>query len=381
MKVFFLHAHYEVDLSLPVTNNRREQAEKTPQPAPRRIFQKRQKITGLPLYFQGYLSGWHSRCQEFGVYWTELRGTMLFFYDDKKAPTVSNRNSIYQSALTSATNVYQDENGSAQFILMLSNGELELKANDCECGKEWKGFILTITKLSVPPDESLLPGQLTRVHEVLEKEKKRRITLNNCSSTSLNRSSPPSSTLTTMPACFYAVSQQEAIEMLEKNPSCGNLILRPSSDSKNYAITIGRELDALCLKHYKVMSEGTSYLSFQFDNVTLPSLQDVVNYFVTQTGGNRSHSSYGHMLQRTQCSESKLVAEGTHRNGPAKRKRHEKQHRNSTLLKINRRHSPSYSFSTSVTALLAVNQECDADSFKETYEIWGGQITPIPIED
>lgn len=31
------------------------------------------------------------------------------------------------SALTSVTNVYPDENGSAQFILMLSNGELELK--------------------------------------------------------------------------------------------------------------------------------------------------------------------------------------------------------------------------------------------------------------
>ncbi|NXF37242.1 STAP1 protein, partial [Nyctibius bracteatus] len=233
--------------------------------------------------------------QEFRVYWTELRGTMLFLYDDKKAPTVSNKLDL--SALTSATNVYQDENGSAQFILMLSNGELELKlflyrhflfsrANDCECGKEWKGFILTVTKLSVPPDESLLPGQLTRMHEVLEKEKKRRITLNNCSSASLNRSSPPSSTLTTMPVCFYAVSRQEAIEMLEKSPSCGNLILCPSSDSKNYAITIGHELDALHLKHYKVMSEGTSYIIELERQVTLPSLQDVVNYFVTQTGGN-----------------------------------------------------------------------------------------------
>ncbi|KAM6206576.1 signal-transducing adaptor protein 1 [Sarcoramphus papa] len=259
----------------------REQPEETPQPAPRRIFQERQRITGLPLYFQGYLSVRHSRCQEFRVYWTELRGTMLFFYDDKKAPTYSQKLDI--SALISATNVYPDENGSAQFILMLSNGELELKANDCECGKEWKGFILTVTKLSVPPDESLLPGQLTRMHEVLEKEKKRRIMLNNCSSASLNRQSPPSST---MPACFYAVSRQEAIEMLEKNPSCGNLILRPSNDSKNYAITIRHELDAPRLKHYKVMSKGTSYIIELERQVTLPSLQDVVNHFVTQTRGN-----------------------------------------------------------------------------------------------
>ncbi|KAM6361611.1 signal-transducing adaptor protein 1 [Alca torda] len=261
----------------------REQPEETPQPAPRRIFQERQRITGLPLYFQGYLSVRHSRCQEFRAYWTELRGTMLFFYEDKKAPAYSQKLDI--SALTSATNVYPDENGSAQFVLMLSNGELELKANDYEGGKEWKGFILTVTKLSVPPDESLLPEQLKRMHEVLEKEKKRRITLNNCSSASLNRKSPPSSTMTAMPACFYAVSRQEAIEMLEKNPSCGNLILRPGSDSKNYAITIQYKLDAPQLKHYKVVSKGTSYVIELERQVTLPSLQDVVNYFVTQTRG------------------------------------------------------------------------------------------------
>ncbi|NWW47080.1 STAP1 protein, partial [Pedionomus torquatus] len=219
----------------------KEQPGETPQPAPRRIFHERQRITGLPLYFQGYLSVRHSRCQEFRVYWTELRGTMLFFYDDKKATTYSQKLDL--SALTSATNVYPDENGSAQFILMLSNGELELKANDHECGKEWKGFILTVTELSVPPDQSLLPEQLRRMHEVLEKEKERRMMLNNCSSASLNRKSPPSSTSTALPVCFYAVSRQEAIEMLEKNPSCGNLILRPGSDSKNYAITIRYRLD------------------------------------------------------------------------------------------------------------------------------------------
>ncbi|KAM6120251.1 LOW QUALITY PROTEIN: signal-transducing adaptor protein 1 [Pterocles gutturalis] len=260
----------------------REQPEATPQPAPRRIFQERQRITRLPLYLQGYLSVRHSRWQEFRAYWTELRGTMLFFYDDKKAPTYSQKLDV--SALTSATDICPDENGSARFILMLSNGELELKANDCECAKK-EGFILTVTKLSVPPDESLLPEQLTRMHEVLEKEKKR-ISVNDCSSASLNRKSPPSSTLTTMPACFYAVSRQKAIEMLEQNPSWGNLILRPRSDSKNYAITIRHELDAPSLKHYRVISEGKSYIIELERRVILPSLHDVVNYFVDPTRGN-----------------------------------------------------------------------------------------------
>ncbi|XP_010155278.1 PREDICTED: signal-transducing adaptor protein 1, partial [Eurypyga helias] len=164
------------------------------------------------------------------------------------------------SALTSATNIHPGENGSAQFILMLSNGILELKANDCECGKEWKGFILTVTKLAVPPDESFLPRQLRGMQEVLEKEKERRITLSSCSGTPSNRKNPPGSALTTMPACFYAVSRQEAIEMLKKNPSCGNLILRPGSDSKNYTVSIRHELYAPHLKHYRVMSEGTRYI-------------------------------------------------------------------------------------------------------------------------
>lgn len=41
----------------------REQPKETPQPAPRQIFQERQRITGLPLYLQGYLSVRHSRCK------------------------------------------------------------------------------------------------------------------------------------------------------------------------------------------------------------------------------------------------------------------------------------------------------------------------------
>uniref|UniRef100_A0A8C0HRY3 Signal transducing adaptor family member 1 n=1 Tax=Buteo japonicus TaxID=224669 RepID=A0A8C0HRY3_9AVES len=245
-----------------------EAKKEIPQPAPRRIFQVRQSITGLPLYFQGYLSVWHSKCQEFRVYWTELRGTMLFLYDDKKAPTVSN---VKISAQLHSEINYDAHTGT-------------IPHNVCPLFHFLFNYAVHF-QLSVPPDESLLPGQLTRMHEVLEKEKKRRIMLNNHSSASLNSKSPPSSTLNTMPACFYAVSWQEAKEMLEKNPSCGNLILRPSSDSKNYAITIRHELDAPHLKHYKVMSTGTSYIVQLERPVTLPSLQDVIDYFVTQTRG------------------------------------------------------------------------------------------------
>uniref|UniRef100_A0A8C8ATU7 Signal transducing adaptor family member 1 n=1 Tax=Otus sunia TaxID=257818 RepID=A0A8C8ATU7_9STRI len=203
--------------------------QKKPGKSPRQIFQERQRISGLPLYLQGYLSVRYSRCQEFRAYWTELRGTTLFFYDEKKISHDVNTETISVCPLF-------------HFVCPLFHFLFNYGVH---------------FQLSVPPDESLLPEQLRRMHEVLEKEKKR-IMCNNCPSASLNRKSPPSNTLTTL--CFYAVSRQEATEMLEKNPSCGNLILRPGSDSKNYAITIRHELDAPCLKHYKVMSKGTSYV-------------------------------------------------------------------------------------------------------------------------
>ncbi|KYO24500.1 signal-transducing adaptor protein 1 [Alligator mississippiensis] len=140
--------------------------------------------------------------------------------------------------LTSVTNISPENRCYAQFILMLPNEEIEMKVEDYENGEEWKGYILTATKLSVPVCMSLLPGQQTRMNEVLEKEKKRRAASEQC---------------------YYEVSRQEAIELLEKNPSLGNLILRPGSDSKNYSISIRYLAEVPCIKHYKVVKLETGY--------------------------------------------------------------------------------------------------------------------------
>uniref|UniRef100_A0A8B9CEV2 Signal transducing adaptor family member 1 n=1 Tax=Anser brachyrhynchus TaxID=132585 RepID=A0A8B9CEV2_9AVES len=283
------------------------------QKPPRRISQERQRITGLPLYFQGYLSVRHVKSQEFRVYWTELRGTVLFFYDDKKAPTLSDHENIALCLLQ----------------LFLHCHSLFSQADNCEYGKEWKGFILTVAKLSVPPDELLLPEQLRRMHEVLEKEKKRRIMLDDCSSASLNNESLPSkhdsSTVTAMPACFYAVSRKEATEMLEKNPSCGNLILRPGSDSKNYAITVRHGLNMICLVF------SFCLFCFSVKQVSLASLQDVINYFVTQTQGNLKPfvmETCHNALQMAHSSESKT------RKSPAEGQRHKEELTGTPLLQL-----------------------------------------------
>ncbi|XP_030169631.1 signal-transducing adaptor protein 1 isoform X5 [Lynx canadensis] len=223
---------------------------KPPKPAPRRIFQERLKITALPLYFEGFLLVKRSECQEYKHYWTELRGTTLFFYSDKKSPTTEN----------------------------------------AESGEEWRGFILTVTELSVPLHVSLLPGQVIRLQEVLEREKRRRIETERIPSSAIEKEQEPTEdyvdVLNPMPVCFYAVSRKEAIEMLEKNPSLGNMILRPGSDSKNYSITIRQGIDMPRIKHYKVMSVGKNYTIELEKPVTLPNLFSVIDYFMKETRGN-----------------------------------------------------------------------------------------------
>ncbi|KAM4854916.1 signal-transducing adaptor protein 1 isoform 2-T2 [Thomomys bottae] len=225
-------------------------AQKPPKPAPRRIFQERLKMTALPLYFEGFLLVKREKYQEYKHYWTELRGTTLFFYTDKKITTTENT----------------------------------------ESGEEWRGFILTVKELSVPQHVSLLPGQVIRLHEVLEREKKRRTGTVQLPITSVEREKEPIEdyvdVLSPMPACFYEVSRKEATEMLEKNPSLGNMILRPGSDSRNYSITVRQEIDMPRIKHYKVVSMGKNYTIELEKPVTLPNLFSVIDYFVKETGGN-----------------------------------------------------------------------------------------------
>ncbi|XP_027622858.1 signal-transducing adaptor protein 1 isoform X2 [Tupaia chinensis] len=244
-------------------------AKKPPKPAPRRIFQERLKITALPLYFEGFLFVKRSEYQEYKHYWTELRGTTLFFYADKKSTIYVEKLDIID--LTRLTEQTSTEKNCAKFTLILPKEEVQLK-------------------LSVPQHVSLLPGQVIRLHEVLEKEKKRRIETELLPNIPVEKEMEPTEdyvdVLNPMPACFYTVSRKEATEMLKKNPSLGNMILRPGSDSRNYSITIRQEIDMPRIKHYKVMSVGQNYTIELEKPVTLPNLFSVIDYFVKETRGN-----------------------------------------------------------------------------------------------
>uniref|UniRef100_A0A452UCZ8 Signal transducing adaptor family member 1 n=1 Tax=Ursus maritimus TaxID=29073 RepID=A0A452UCZ8_URSMA len=239
-------------------------AKKPPKPAPRRIFQERLKITALPLYFEGFLLVKRSEYQ----------------YVDK----------LDLIDLTCLTGQNSTEKNCAKFTLVLPKEEVQLKTENIESGEEWRGFILTVTELSVPLHVSLLPGQVIRLHEVLDREKKRRIETERTLSSAIEKEKESiedyADVLSPMPACFYTVSRKEATEMLEKNPSLGNMILRPGSDSKSYSITIRQETDMPRIKHYKVMSVGKNYTIELETPVTLPNLFSVIDYFMKETRGN-----------------------------------------------------------------------------------------------
>ncbi|XP_031198769.1 signal-transducing adaptor protein 1 [Mastomys coucha] len=263
-------------------------AKKPPKPAPRRIFQERLKITALPLYFEGFLLVKRSDYQEYKHYWTELRGTTLFFYTDKKSTIYVGKLDIID--LVCLTGQHSTEKNCAKFTLVLPKEEVHLKTENTESGEEWRGFILTVTELSVPQHVSLLPGQVIRLHEVLEREKKRRTETDQLPVMPSEKEKEPvqdyADVLNPLPECFYAVSRKEATEMLEKNPSWGNMILRPGSDSKNYSITIRQEIEMPRIKHFKVMHTGNNYTIELEKPVTLPNLFSVIDYFVKETRGN-----------------------------------------------------------------------------------------------
>ncbi|XP_063775995.1 signal-transducing adaptor protein 1 isoform X3 [Pseudophryne corroboree] len=205
------------------------------EPAPRRISQQRAKLTSLPLYYDGFLWIKRNKSNEMKC-WTELRGNKLFLYNDKKQE-----------------------------------------------------------KLSVPTHLTLLPGQIIRLKEVLEKETSRSASQSYeepiLSPTVASACQPELymdvANVNEMPLCFHNVSRQEAAEMLLKNGSHGNLILRPGADNKNFAVSIlePSENSRSPIKHYRIIRTDTNYIIELDKPVTLNTLDEVVQHFVTETRG------------------------------------------------------------------------------------------------
>ncbi|XP_067838363.1 signal-transducing adaptor protein 1-like isoform X2 [Heptranchias perlo] len=233
----------------------------------RLVFQRREKITSLPLYYDGFL--WKKSTRD---KYTERLDLQHFV-------SIGDDNSREKGCQA------------AKFRLQLANEEVKLKAENIEIREEWKGYISVVSQLEIPSNLSLLPGQLLHLKEVVEREKERQSTVPvrpESQSFLVEKPDPEvyDDILTTMPACFYKVSRNEAESMLERHPENGGLILRPSTENTNYSVTaLTTQSSKGVIKHYKVTHGDNGFVIWLDYPVTCCTLQEVVDHFVKETNG------------------------------------------------------------------------------------------------
>uniref|UniRef100_A0A4W3JGZ5 Signal-transducing adaptor protein 1 n=1 Tax=Callorhinchus milii TaxID=7868 RepID=A0A4W3JGZ5_CALMI len=256
----------------------------------RQIFKKREMITSLPLYYEGFLWKKGALDKSFQRYWSELRGCVIFFYSDEK-------DGMYTEKLNLQSLVPLDDNGresrSVLFTLQLEQEEIQLKAESTETKIEWQGYIAVVSQLEVPTGLSLLPGQILQLQEILEHEKERQALVAATPESQDSLVDKPEArvydnTLNSMPECYYTVSRIEAETLLERHPENGSLIIRPASNnSMNYSVsTLIPPNGKAAIKHYRVTSDDDRFILWLDNSITCFSLQEIVDYFIKATNGN-----------------------------------------------------------------------------------------------
>uniref|UniRef100_A0A665TLW9 Signal-transducing adaptor protein 2-like n=1 Tax=Echeneis naucrates TaxID=173247 RepID=A0A665TLW9_ECHNA len=230
-------------------------------------------------YYEGYLEKRSFKDKTSRKLWTSLCGDTLFFYNEKRDTTYVEK--LELSGLLSVTDDgTQDRNlDAARLNLKMKDEMIKFTAPTAEARELWKGYIRSVTELSVPSSLNLLPGQIHMLQEAVEREKERK-----------KKTSPPpvsSSPYITlqadMPACYHTVSRIEAEMLLEREVKRGNLLLRPGSNG-NFALTTMQNHDGSIFKHYRVNRKHTGGFEIDVENPVLcATLYDVINYFVERT--------------------------------------------------------------------------------------------------
>ncbi|XP_078426502.1 signal-transducing adaptor protein 1-like isoform X4 [Cetorhinus maximus] len=213
----------------------------------RLVFQRREKITSLPLYYDGFLCKKSSRAKDFQRYWSELRGSSIFFYCDEKESTYTEKLDLQHFVSIEDDSSVDKDSQAANFRLQLANEEVMLKAESVEAREEWKGYIIVVSQLEVPTNLSLLPGQMLRLGEAVEQEKVRQST---------------------------APVRPESQSFLVEKP-----------DPEVYDDVLTTMPAKRVIKHYKVTCEDDGF-AIQLDNpVKYSTLQEVVDHFIKETNG------------------------------------------------------------------------------------------------
>ncbi|XP_061833854.1 signal-transducing adaptor protein 1-like [Nerophis lumbriciformis] len=231
-------------------------------------------------YYEGYLEKRSFKDKKSRKLWTCLCGSTLFFFNDKRDTEYLERLDL--SGLTEITDdTSADCNlDAARLNLQIKDVHIGFSAPNAEARELWKGFIQSVSELSVSSSLNLLPGQILMLEEVVKKEKERQKNMPQRSPT------PNADPNVDMPDCFHPVSRTEAELLLERDASRGNLLLRPSSHGSAFAISTREELNGPIYKHYHVSRNPDDSFTINLDRpVTCASLPDIVRYFMDTTDG------------------------------------------------------------------------------------------------
>ncbi|KAM6923437.1 signal-transducing adaptor protein 1-like [Xenentodon cancila] len=257
----------------------------------RAVLKRRETVTALPLYYCGDLLKKNTREKDFKNYFAELRGATLFLYTDDTKDTYVEKVELAQLISMELPSPSQKKMPTI-FTLSTETEEVQLMM-DADRGEVWRGYILTVVEKEIPSKLQLLPGQVIKLEEVLASEKIRNHLVPQPPLPPrprfLKSSSSPSDSSASMedpemPVCFFNVSRQEAMQMLETNPENGSIILRPSTVPNNYAVTMRQqEASGPVLKNYRVTSTSAGFVIELDTAVTVSSLNDVLTYVLEKT--------------------------------------------------------------------------------------------------
>uniref|UniRef100_A0A3B4A0R3 SH2 domain-containing protein n=1 Tax=Periophthalmus magnuspinnatus TaxID=409849 RepID=A0A3B4A0R3_9GOBI len=211
---------------------------------PRVVHQRRATITALPLYYSGHLFKKQKGEKKF---YGELRGSALFFYADIKQDTVKKYIYFltYFSFVVTVIKVWNNiyylyfkfkmtlcfPSLNKTLVALYFTGSLISWCVPPSC--TGNVFLFFFLQKEIPSSLQLMPGQKLQLEDALYQEKKRTAALGP------NPPLPPRPAfLSNSSPCFFSVSRQEAEQMLERNPEYGNIILRPSSKTNSYGLTM-----------------------------------------------------------------------------------------------------------------------------------------------
>ncbi|XP_061154049.1 signal-transducing adaptor protein 1-like isoform X1 [Syngnathus typhle] len=232
------------------------------------------------LYHEGFLEKRSFKDKKSQKLWTRLCGNTLYFFNDKRDNDYIEKVELSGPITITDDNTMDYKLDAAKLNLQTKDSDVNFSAPNAEARELWKGYIQSVSQLSVPSKLNLLPGQMVRLEEVVKKEKERVRNAQQCSPTKDMESAKE------MPDCFHPVSRVEAEVLLERQANRGNMLLRPNRDCTGFAISTREEMNEPIFKHFRVIRKQDDGFTIDVhEPVSCASLHEIVEYFSEATSG------------------------------------------------------------------------------------------------